>query len=108
MSPGSFLEETGLYEEPFAVFHATVNFADEEISIWAGRGGDDVIKRLFGCAVLFAMPEEGVNEALTSLKDIAVFHYETARGMLPPPPITHRHTGRIVGRSERPDLFISE
>ncbi|MDP2673714.1 MAG: hypothetical protein Q8Q00_02270 [Dehalococcoidia bacterium] len=92
----------------FAVLHGTVNSLGQQVSMWAERGGDDVAKRAIGCWMLFIMPEEGVDEALTSLKEMVEYHYETSRGILSPPAKTLTQRGRIVGTAERPDLIISE
>jgi len=85
-----------LYEEPFAVFPATVNSADNEMAI----------KKLVGRWIVDVMPEEGINEALIALRDIAKFYYERSQrihSLLAEP---RQHAGRVIGTSERPDLVI--
>ena len=86
---------------------ATVTSASQEISLLWAEEGEKAIKRWIGCAMMCAMPDESVNEALVSLKDIWEFH-ETTHRMLPPPVETRRYVGRIVGTSHRPDLVISD
>jgi predicted RNase H-like HicB family nuclease len=54
------------------------------------------------------IPAEGIDEALTSLKEILEYHLENVRYKLPEPEIAHRGTGKISEISERPDLVISE
>ena len=64
------------------------------------------MKKFLGYRIVEAMPDEGIDEALIALRDIAVFHYERAHRILPLPAEPRRHTGRIIGTSERPDLDI--
>ncbi len=84
------------------VFQSTVD------SCWPGIPGEDDIKRLLGCAILLAMPAEGIEEALLSLTEI--FDYNLASGFLalPQPPKQISSTGTVVARSERPELVIAE
>jgi len=91
-----------------AVFHTTVISAGDELSFGIERAGEDAVRRYLGCAVLFAMPDEGVEEAFHSLIDI--FAYNTERLQLIPPRevIAHRTPGRIAGSSTRPELQIEE
>ena len=91
-----------------AVIYTTVTSPGQEVSLWTERVGNDAVKRVIGCAMIFAMPEEGINEALASLRDILEFSYEATHGMLPPPVAVRRSMGRIVGTTRRPDLVISE
>lgn len=103
-------EEAGLNEEVYTVFQGTVNSPLGQEGFWVKRWGEDAedtMKRLIGCAMLSLMPEAGLAEALASLKDIAQFYFENARLELTPP-LTSRHTGRVVSTSERPELVISQ
>ncbi len=93
-------------EQGEAFFYGTVNSAGQEISFWIEGGGGDALKRLIGCAILGIMPEEGIDEALTSLKDILDFR--TSYRMLPGAVESRQTTGRIVSTSQRPDLVIPE
>ena len=86
---------------------ATVNSAGQEVSLLWTEEGENATKRWIGCAMMCRMPDEGVDEALVSLRDIWEFH-ETTHRMLPRPVETRRYVGRIVGTSQRPDLVISE
>ncbi len=85
-----------MYEEPFAVFPATVNSADNEIAI----------KKLLGRWIVDVMPEEGINEALIALRGIAEFYYERSQHILSLPAEPRQHVGKVIGTSERPDLVI--
>lgn len=101
-------EEAGPPEQPFAFLAAMVTSAGPEIFLWTEEGEERAVKELLGYAMIFYMPEEGIDEALTSLRDIFEFSCESRRGALPPPAVSRRHMGRIVGTSHRPDLVISE
>ena len=91
-----------------ASFLGTVNSPGQAFSFWTESGGEEAIKRLLGCVLVSIIPAEGIDEALTSLKEILEYHLENVRYKLPEPEITHRGTGKISGISERPDLIISE
>lgn len=95
-------------EPPYAFFHATVNSAGQEIAFWFEGREEDILKRLIGCAMIAIMPEEGVEEALLSLRDIWDFRTQTSYQMLPGPLQTQRSTGRVVRTSQRPELVIPE
>lgn len=65
------------------------------------------MKRLFGCMMLVVMPEEGVEEALTSLREI--YEFRSARVLaLTPPSRLPRIEGKVTANSYRPQLVISE
>ena len=101
-------EEVDVFEGSLAFHGATVDSAGEElISLWAEGRGENAVKRVLGCAIMYSLPEESVNEALFSLRDIWEF-YQTTQRMLPPPVATRRYVGKIVGISQRPDLVIEE
>lgn len=88
------------------VFYGTANSAGPEVSFW-GRGvGEDALKRWLGCVILSLMPEEGLEEALLSLKDILEFRSYTKPHTKPR--ISHHTTGKVVSKSQRPDLVVSE
>ena len=72
-----------------------------------GRG-ESAVKRLIGCWIVVSMPEEGLDEALTSLKDIFEFSYEDTRLALPEAATRRSLTGRATISSRRPDLVVSE
>jgi len=100
--------EIGVPEVEYAVFRSTVNVAGQEMSFWAAGAGENALKRVLGCAMMVAMPENGIEEAVASLKDILIFNWETSYGMLPEPPASQRHTARIASTSHRPELLIAE
>ena len=68
------LRRSSEVEEPswgvHATFQGTVNSTREEITFLAEAAGENAIKRIFSCVIISAMPETGVDEALTTLKDI--------------------------------------
>lgn len=92
---------------PVAVFHATVNSTGEELRLWVEGAGQSAVKRMVGCALLVAVPDDGLDEALEALKDIIEFRCGTltwAARALPSPP----RVGHLVGRVRRPDLVVAE
>ena len=95
-------------EPVYAVFRGTVNSAGQEFTFWFERGGEHNLKRVIGCAILAALPDEGVEEALNSLRGVFQFHYENLFLLTPPKAMPRRLLGTIVTTSERPDLVISE
>lgn len=90
-----------------ARFNATVNSPGEQISFWLDADDETALKKFVGCLIISAMPEEGLNEALTSLKDVWDFHIYT-----PPKALPDRSrqvaAGRVVRTRKRPDLFLGE
>ena len=99
-------------EEPswgvHATFQGTVNSTREEITFLAEAAGENAIKRIFSCVIISAMPETGVDEALTTLKDIYEFNSENTRAALPRHTMHSSIAGRVTSTSERPQLVISE
>ena len=93
---------------PRAVFHTTVSSAGEELSFWIERVGDDAVKRHLGCAVMFAMPEGGVDEAFRALVDILAYNTERLQLMAAPDMISQRTRGKVVRSSTRPELEIGD
>ncbi len=89
-----------------AVFRTTVTDSDRELTFAIERGGVDTIKRYLGCAIMFALPDEGVDEAFESLKSV----WENNCDLLGLPParnmVARRRSGKIVGSSVRPELEI--
>jgi hypothetical protein len=91
-----------------AEFQGTVNTADCGLSFTFGGEGADALLRLIGCVIITLMPEEGLEETLTSLKEIFEFHVESAHYKPLLPVTSRRGIGNIVSTSGRPDLVISE
>jgi len=76
--------------------------------MFGGRGAS-ALKRSIGCSIVWSIPDEGIDEALTKLVDIYSFIIESAGLRLAPPPSeTRRGRGRIMDGSERPELVITE
>ena len=97
---------------PRAVFHATVMSAGEpageELSLWFESEGDEAVKRQLGCALMFAVPEEAVDEAVHSLADIFLYHDEQSHLLPPAKAVIRRTQGRVTGISVRPPVDIEE
>ena len=91
-----------------AVFYGTVNSAGHQLSLEMKGDGQYALKRWLGCVILAMIPEDALNEALESLKDIMEFYAYTPHHTLPSLGITRYTTGRIVSKSQRSDLVISE
>lgn len=86
----------------------TVNSPGQEFRFWAESLGENAVKRAMGCVIMFAMPEEGVEEAISTLRDIYQFSTEATALALPAPTRRQRLPGKVVAKSERPALVISE
>lgn len=108
LSHSRFSDDPAPVESVYAVFSGTVNSPGQELSFWIEAGGEDALRRLVGCAILVAIPEEGMEEALTSLRDILDFHYERQYVLPPAGVTTQRRAGSIARTAKRPDLAISE
>lgn len=101
-------EQVNLDMLEHAVFYGTVNSAGHQFSFEMKGAGQNVLKRWLGCVMLAMIPEDALNEALESLKDIMEFHTYAMHDMIPSSRITRHTTGTIVSTSQRPDLVISE
>ena len=82
--------------EPELIFQATVDYPDEEVAL----------RRFLSHVILAMVPDNGVDEALFSLRDIVEFYYEPRQPLLPQ--VTTSYTARVGRATERPDLVISE
>ena len=91
-----------------AVFYGTVNSPGHQLSFEMKGEGQNALKRWLGCVMLAMIPEDALNEALESLKDIVEFHTYTTHNMIPSSRTTRHTTGTIVSTSQRPDMVISE
>ena len=96
-TPQSFHSEIYIdFSEPMIVFQATVDSIDAEV----------MLKRLLSHAILTMVPDDGMDEVMSSLRDIVEFYYEPRQPLLPQ---ARRSYAARVGRvTERPDLLISE
>ena len=70
--------------------------------------GEEALMRFLGCAIFAAIPQEALEEALTTLRDILVFSLEDKLLTLQPQGRQKRLTGTAIGASERPALMIAE
>jgi len=82
--------------------------AGEELSLWFESEGDEAVKRQLGCALMFAVPEEAVDEAVHSLADIFLYHDEQSHLLPPAKAVIRRTQGRVTGISVRPPVDIEE
>lgn len=89
------------------VIHATHHDTVDSLIFSIEEDDEDALKRI-GCYMIMAMPQEGLDEALSLLKDILKFHQESYLYSLPEPPVAYRRKAGAVKKSTRPDLVISE
>ena len=54
------------------------------------------------------MPEDGLAETLSSLKDIFEFYMERTRYQLPEPPVVRTGNATVVGVSRYPDAVVAD
>ena len=88
--------------------HSTVNSPSQEIQFLAEGYWRDIFKRLVGLTLVALMPEEGLDEVLTSLKDIYEFNVDNVRYRRLELPIMTMGVGTVSSLSESPDLIISD
>lgn len=65
------------------------------------------LKRLMGCALIFAMPSDGLDEAINSLSEISQFERQRPPTLSLPAPVL-RNVGKIVSTGPSPELVIAE
>src|SRR4030042_6529418 len=107
LSLSTFNEAVESATAGYGVCRATVNYAGEEMSFWVEGGVEEIVKRAIGCAMIIRMPNEGVEEAVSCVKDVLAFYSEMYPLMLPQAPITERRSGRLTRMSQLPDQLIS-
>ena len=90
------------------VARATVDTSYQEVSFSAEGRREDILKRLIGWALVFRMPEDGLAETLSSLKDIFEFYMERTRYQLPEPPVVRTGNATVVGVSRYPDAVVAD
>ena len=101
-------ESEGAGDAIHATFQGTVNSPTQYLDfVMAGRGESDV-KRWMGCMFMACMPDGGLDDALTSLKDVLEFALEDMQVALPAAPEAPRVSGKATSPSERPELVIAE
>jgi hypothetical protein len=85
----------------------TITSSYGEISFWAERSGIDAVKRLLGCALVMIIPTAGLDEALTSLKDMREY-WTSQPGRSVHAALPHFVTATAGAASERPDLLLTD
>lgn len=95
-------------EEPSVVFQGTVDTPSRGAGFSMEGVGEEAVRRWFGCLVMAAMPDAGVDEALSYLRDAYVFHCESLDYALPEPHPRDETPGMVLSPEERPGLVISE
>lgn len=89
--------------------HATENSVGGEVSLFTeGYYWEETLKRLAGFVLVAGMPENGLEEALYSLKEIYEFSKENVRYQIPEPTVVRTGIGTVATVSEAPDLVIQE
>jgi hypothetical protein len=77
-----------------------------EIKINMKGNNPTMLKRYFGCIMIGFMPDEGLDEALLSLRDMLDF-YRHKPTPLPPMLSPKTISGTITNKKKRPDLVIA-
>lgn len=72
--PSSLPSFTELIVGATASFHAQVTSAGNTMEFGINGGGIQAIKRALGCAILTALPDSGIDEALQSLQDMWIYY----------------------------------
>jgi len=88
------------------VFGAAESETAYEVTIALEMSGETAAERFLGCFMIGMMPDQGLEEALYSLRDMLKFYNEESLGhvaRLKP----ERISGTVIGRKKRPDLVIS-
>ena len=90
-------------------FYSTATHTGDTVSFMAYGDGDESLRRILGCILLGAMPPEGLEEAIDSLKEILEFRLENERlAQLRTQPAVQYGLGTIVHSGPRPNLVLAE
>ena len=74
---------------------------------WSMEGDQEVIlKRALGCFIVLRMPESGLNEALSSLKDMLDYYIDVPQLNPPPRRPDQFLTGKAGPSVKRPELVL--
>jgi len=124
-NPGTF--SVGPYVRPFETPFGHVllsrDCSSEDIGVGAIKGlvttgeyelsfesqhdeGNEALRRLVAYFLVTVMPTEGLDEGLTSLRDIFEYHDENQRFAVPEMPDTQEHHGVVVSYEERAPFVI--
>lgn len=89
-----------------AFFEATIG--DERgLFFWANQPKEEAWKQAVGCALIFALPAVGLDEALQSLWEIREFHIGSPMVGLPAAqPTLKRSVGTAVGSRDRAPFVL--
>ena len=91
----------GSHPGEVSVFRFWAETTRYEVSI------DEEVKRLAAYAMVFLMPQKGLDEAVTSLYEMLEFYGEPVASAIPP--VTTRWTsGVIVSKRDRPSLSLAD
>ena len=96
------------FDDAYITFGGTVDSSGRALQFSTEGTGEAALKRFLGCWAIQVMPEEGIDEVLTLLKDVLEFHRQAIFFGLPEPQPVRRVTGRAISISERPDIVLSE
>ena len=94
-------------EEPFLVVQGTADTANQNVGFVMFGVGEEAVKRWLGCLIMAVMPDIGVDETLSYLRDAYTFHCESLDFALPEPAPRRETAGLALSPKERPDLVIS-
>lgn len=100
------LVETPYQQPGTQAFYATVHGPDCDVSFHGAPATDESLKRLASCVAMIHMPTEGVDEALTAMKDCWDFYQDREPRPLSPPMIVSSEA-KTVSHAERPPLVIA-
>jgi hypothetical protein len=107
--PWSLDRLQGPSEEWRTVIYGTANSLGQEMSFRFAAGGESALRRLVGCAILSALPDEGIDEALRTLRDIYEFRLiDSMRSIRRLAPASSTIRSAVVRRVERPNMVIPE
>ena len=65
-------------------------------------------QRIVSCLLISLMPDDGIEESLSTLKDIFRFQLENIQYRLLEQPTIYKSSGKVVKMSEREELVIAE
>jgi hypothetical protein len=101
-------EELFVERPILAAVYGTVNSAGENFWLAIKGDGETALKRIIGCAIIAHLPDEAMDEALTSLKDMYDFWAVPRQRMLSQPTVGQPIKGKVLDSVHRPDLVIPE
>lgn len=95
---------SGSHTNVYGVTEAETTY---EMTLTLEMNGETALPRFLGCVMVGMMPDQGLEEALYSLRDMLAFYVQQPVRLHAALPKAETINATIVDRKKRPDLVIT-